>query len=58
MKIKVEVEIAKNCVECGYYDEDVSFCNLFRRYLKYNREPDTNAFIVEACEACMIARDK
>ena len=48
MKIKVEIEVPRDCRDCEYFDFNLEVCNIFNDDVFYDKDKD----IYERCDKC------
>ena len=54
MKIKVEIEVPRDCRDCEYFDFNLEVCNIFNDDVFYDKDKD----IYERCNKCKQAEVK
>ena len=47
-KIKIEIEVPKDCRDCEYFDFNLEVCNIFNDDVFYDKDKD----IYERCNEC------
>lgn len=48
-KIKVEIEVPKNCKKCMMFDDEYRYCVLFGKYIPF----DVHNNIFNPCDECI-----